>query len=284
MGAAGLIDIKRRLKSVQSTKKITNAMGLVATSKLRKCRKELASSSMFVEEIDKVMNSLVPIAKREHNIPCIKGNNSEKKLYIVITSDSGLCGGYNNNVVSYLEDATLDFKDKVSVITVGSKGISYVKRAGFDMNSEYVDISDIPNVKEVKVMSEKILKLFNDGKFSEVSVVYTKFFSPVKQNVTIEKLLPLEESSKEKVSEASTDGNLERVVEDTLDVFLKGKLVSLILSSKCSEQSSRMTAMDGATNNANDIIKDLNLRYNRIRQAMITQEISEIVGGAEAQK
>lgn len=284
MGAAGLIDIKRRLKSVQSTKKITNAMGLVATSKLRKCRKELANNSSFYQEIDKTMQLLIPVVKRDYNMPCIFGNESDRKIYVVITSDSGLCGGYNNNVTTYLEETIKDFKDKADVILVGIKGLSYAKKYGFNIVEKYTDIPDIPTVKEVKEICDKFIKLFNEGKASEVNIVYTKFISPIKQSVLIEKLLPLEEKQIENASEPTVDGEIPEVMNDALDVYTKGKLLSFILSSKCSEQSSRMTAMDGATSNANDLIKALNLSFNRIRQAVITQEISEIVGGAEAQK
>ena len=283
MGAAGLIEIKRRLKSVQSTKKITNAMGLVATSKLRKCRKELATNQKYVEVAEKTMKSLAALVDEKLEIPYFSVNNSDKKLYILITSDTGLCAGYNNNVVSYLENLFKDDKDKINVITVGGKGISYVKRAGFDTIAEYVDIPDVPTIKEVKMVYEKALKQFNEGKVSEVHVVYTEFISPVKQNVKSEMILPVERIEGE-AGEQIIEPDLQTVLKDSLDIYLKGKIRNLMLSAKCSEQSSRMTAMDGATTNANDIITSLNIKYNRIRQSMITQEISEIVGGAEAQK
>lgn len=285
MGAAGLIEIKRRMKSVQSTKKITNAMGLVATSKLRKCRKELATNVKYLEVAQSTIESLAAIAEEKFESPYFNGNNSSKKLYIVITSDTGLCAGYNGNVVSYLKNLTENEKDQSSVITVGSKGIPYIKRAGFETIAEYVDIPDVPTIKEVKVIYEKALKLFKEEKVSEVSIVYTNFTSPVKQEVKAEKLLPVEKFDGERnFGEQFIEPDLQTVLSDSLDIYLKGKIRNLMLSAKCSEQSSRMTAMDGATTNANDIINALSIKFNRIRQSMITQEISEIVGGAEAQK
>ena len=283
MGAAGLIEIKRRLKSVQSTKKITNAMGLVATSKLRKCRKELVTNSKYVDVAEHIIKTLAATAGEGSKIPYFNGNNSDKKLYIVISSDTGLCAGYNNNVVSFLEGLVRDEKENVNVITVGSKGVAYIKRAGFDTIAEYVDIPDVPTIKEVKIIYEKALKLFIDKQVSEVNIVYTEFISPVKQTVRSEKILPVEKLEGDAV-EQIVEPDLETVLRDTFDIYLKGKIRSLMLSAKCSEQSARMTAMDGATSNANDIIASLNIKYNRIRQSMITQEISEIVGGAEAQK
>ena len=283
MGAAGLIEIKRRLKSVESTRKITNAMGLVATSKLRKCRKELATNDKYVNVAEKTIKSLATLASEKIDIPYFSKGKSEKKLYIVITSDTGLCAGYNNNVVSYLEELAKDDKHNAMVITVGAKGIPYVKSAGLDTVAEYVDIPDVPTIKEVKMVYQNALKLFNDGEVGEVNVVYSQFISPVKQEPKIERLLPVEKLEGDS-GEQIVEPDLETVLIDALDIYLKGKLRNLMLSAKCSEQSSRMTAMDGATSNANDLISALNIKYNRIRQSMITQEISEIVGGAEAQK
>lgn len=283
MGAAGLIEIKRRLKSVESTRKITNAMGLVATSKLRKCRKELATNDKYVKVAEETIKSLATLASEKNDIPYFSKGKSEKKLYIVITSDTGLCAGYNNNVVSYLEELAKDDKHNTMVITVGAKGIPYVKSADLDTVAEYVDIPDIPTIKEVKMVYQNALKLFNDGEVEEVNVVYSQFISPVKQEPKIEKLLPVEKLEGDS-GEQIVEPDLETVLIDALDIYLKGKLRNLMLSAKCSEQSSRMTAMDGATSNANDLISALNIKYNRIRQSMITQEISEIVGGAEAQK
>ena len=283
MGAAGLIEIKRRLKSVESTKKITNAMGLVATSKLRKCRKELSINEQYLEIAEKTMRSLAKVSEEKFNNPYFDGNDGKYKLYIIITSDTGLCAGYNNNVVAFLDDLIKDEKEDYKIISVGGKGISYLRRNGLETIDEYVDIPDVPTIKEVKLVYKKALDLFNSGEVSEVNVVYTKFISPIKQEVKSERLLPVEAGVGE-VGEVIVEPDLQTVLVDSLDIYLKGKLRTLMLSAKCSEQSARMQAMDGATSNANDIIQNLNIKYNRIRQSMITQEISEIVGGAEAQK
>lgn len=281
MGAAGLVDIKRRIKSVQSTKKITNAMGLVATSKLRKCRRELVANEQYVTAAESTIRSLASIQSDFEN-PYFKKNNSNKKLYIVIASDSGLCAGYNNNVVSYLEELIAEDMKNTSVITVGSKGVPYVRAAGFETAAEYVDIADIPTTKDIKVIIGKALSLYRKQIVSEVHVVYTKFISPIKQEVKEEVLLPISEL-KGNIGEPIFEPDFETILSDSLEMYLKGKLRSILLTSKCSEQSARMNAMNGATSNANDIISDLNLKFNRIRQAIITQEISEIVGGANAQ-
>lgn len=282
MGAAGLIEIKRRIKSVQSTRKITNAMGLVATSKLRKCRKELEVNQKFTESVDSVIKSLAKSVDDDNNI-YFSGNNSEDKLYIVITSETGLCGGFNGSVVSYLEKITEDNRDNSKIIIVGERGISYIRKTGLDTVAEYVDISDVPTIKDANVIFEKALKMYKKKEVSEINMVYCEFVSPVKQEPKCVKILPIEKEEGES-EECIVEPDIKTVLADSINIYLKGKIRNILLSSKCSEQSSRMTAMDGATENANDLLEILNLKFNRIRQGMITQEISEIVGGAEAQK
>lgn len=282
MGAAGLIDIKRRIKSVESTRKITNAMGLVATSKLRKCRKELEVNQKFTESVDSVIKSLAKSVDDDNNI-YFSGNNSEDKLYIVITSETGLCGGFNGSVVSYLEKITEDNRDNSKIIIVGERGISYIRKTGLDTVAEYVDISDVPTIKDANVIFEKALKMYKKKEVSEINMVYCEFVSPVKQEPKCVKILPIEKEEGES-EECIVEPDIKTVLADSINIYLKGKIRNILLSSKCSEQSSRMTAMDGATENANDLLEILNLKFNRIRQGMITQEISEIVGGAEAQK
>lgn len=259
-------------------------MGLVATSKLRKCRKELSANNEYAEAAKANLEALSSMVDdMDTDIPYFKRNESGNELYIVITSDTGLCAGYNNNVVAYLSNLCKNIKDDVSIIAVGSRGLSYLKRSGFTTIAEYVDIPDVPSSKEIKLVYEKAVNLFINKKVSSVNVVYTEFISPVKQEVKVEQILPIEKIEGNS-SEQFVEPDINIVLKDSLDIYLKGKLRSLMLSAKCSEQSSRMTAMDGATNNANDILADLNLKFNRIRQSIITQEISEIVGGAEAQK
>lgn len=282
MGAAGLLDIKKRIKSVENTKKITNAMGLVATSKLRKSRKELLVNNKFIESTEPIVRNLATTASEEGANIYFDGNNSENKLYVVMTSDSGLCGGFNANVVAYLDSIIGNNKDTAKIIVVGNKGLSYIKRTKLTTVGEYVDISDLPTVREAKVIFDKALEMYVNGEVSEVNIVYSNFISPVKQVPKVDRILPIQKIEG-KVNKSHIEPNLEVVLENALNIYLKGKIRSILISSKCSEQSSRMTAMDGATNNANDLLSDLKLKFNRIRQGAITQEISEIVGGAAAQ-
>lgn len=283
MGSAGLIEIKRRIKSVESTRKITKAMNVVATSKLRKVRKELNSSEEYYNLSEEIVNKLISSLPEDYESSFFNtSSNDLDKLYIVMTSDTGLCGGFNGNVVNTLNEI-IDDKGSARIVVVGSKGISYARKYGFDTVKEYVEIPDIPTIKEVRAIYDDAVFMFKHGEVGEVNLVFTEFKSPIKQEVKIEKLFPLEiksESSEQFLIEPS----LEEVLNSSLNIYFKCKIRRAMLHSKVSEQSARMTAMDGATQNANDILHSLNLKYNRIRQGMITQEISEIVGGAEAQK
>ncbi|MCR6516396.1 ATP synthase F1 subunit gamma [Clostridium sp. LY3-2] len=283
MAGAGLIEIKRRIKSVQSTRKITKAMGLVSTSKLRRARANLNLNETFFDttlditkdvfnEIDGFMDSVY-----------LKGNGSKRKLYIVLASDTGLCGGYNVSLALRLREQVKTNGEEAEVICVGKKGVSYVKRYGFNCVGEYLDIQDHPNFKEMLPIYNHALRLYKDSEYGEINVVYTRFNSPVSQEVKIERLLPVK-LEKENVGDYTIEPRDESAVEEVFDFYIVSKLLNSMLHARTSEQSLRMTAMDGATKNANDLLDRLESKYNRIRQSAITQEIAEIVGGAEAQK
>ncbi len=282
MGAAGLLDIKKRIKSVENTRKITNAMGLVATSKLRKTKNEFVVNKTFIEITEPIVGNLATTASKDGSNIYFDGNKSENKLYVVITSDSGLCGGFNSSVVSQLMNEIGDNKKTAKVVLVGSKGLGYLKRNKIEPVAEYVGIEDLPTVSDAKIIFDKALEMYLNGEVSEVNIVYSEFVSSVKQETKSVTILPIRKSE-EKTGEFLIEPNVEMVLEDALNIYLKGKIRGILLSSKCSEQSTRMTAMDGATKNADDLLSNLKLAYNRIRQGAITQEITEIVGGATAQ-
>lgn len=282
MGAAGLIEIKRRMKSVESTRKITKAMGLVATSKLRKVRKELVANEQYSKLCKEIVSEVVSNLPKGYE--SVYYNNSKgDKLYIVLTSDTGLCAGYNNNLAVYLNSILSKDSNNYKVIVVGSKGISYLNKYNIDTFSQFVDMSDIPTAKEISNIYNEVIYLYQKGEVSEVNIVYTEFISPVKQEVKGLKVLPIGDASNSN-RRYIIEPNEEEVFKSSIDMYLKSQLRRCMLSAKASEQSSRMTAMDGATENASDILQGLRVKFNRIRQSVITQEISEIVGGAEAQK
>ena len=281
MGAAGLIEIKRRMKSVESTRKITKAMGLVATSKLRKARKELIANEQYNNLCKEVISEVFSSMPEDFDSIYYKSFDGDK-LYIVLTSDTGLCAGYNNTVAIYLNNL-VQKSGGAKVVVVGSKGISYLSRYKISTYAEYVDLPDMPATKDINRIYNDAIYLYEKGDVSEVNIVYTEFISPVKQEVKSVKILPIEKKASRE-GQYIIEPNEEAVFKNAIDMYLKSQLKTCMLSAKASEHSARMTAMDGATENANDILQSLNIKFNRIRQGIITQEISEIVGGAEAQK
>lgn len=281
---AGLIEIKRRIKSVENTKKITKAMGLVATSKLRRVRTELNKNNKYFEATKNIAQEAYSSMDIEKEGIYFKGGQSKRKLYIVVTSDSGLCGGYNVNVALALKNHVEMEKSNSLVMCLGKKGVSYMNRYGFETVAEYVDIKETVDMREVSMIFNHALRLYNSSEVGEVYVVYTHFKSPVSQEVKIDKMLPIEFDEVKEDIGFMVEPNNESSIEATFDFYLKSKLINCILNAKTSEESSRMTAMDGATKNADDLLDSLNTKYNRIRQTAITQEIAEIVGGAGAQK
>ena len=284
MGAAGLIEIKRRIKSVEGTKKITKAMGLVATSKLRKARKELTLNEKYNNTCLEISREVFSSISDEYESIYFKTKEYGEKLYIVLTSDTGMCAGYNGNIAAYLKKDMNNNDNGEKIIVVGRRGISAIKKYGISPFIEFVDMSDIPTTSEVNKIYNTIISLYEKEEVSEVNIVYTKFITPSTQEVKIEKILPFEKCKANYNSDYVLEPNKDEILSNTVSIYLKNKIKRYMLSSKASEQSARMTAMDSATENANDILQALYKKFNRIRQGMITQEITEIVSGAEAQK
>lgn len=283
MGGAGLIAIKRRIKSVTNTRKITKAMGLVATSKLRKVRDRLTINEQYYSRYSSVIKELFENYE-EHSIYAY-GNGSPKKLYIVLTSDTGLCGGFNLSVLNKALDYVSADRDNSLIIIIGQKGRNYFNKLKYKTVAEYVEVPDLPNIKEAREISSNVLEMFINGEVGEINVVYTKFLSGVKQEVQVSKLLPVDIKGRVSFNDKIIfEPDLGEIVENAMKLYINEMILYSMLSSKASEHSARMNAMDGATKNANDLLQKLNLKYNRIRQSAITQEISEIVGGAEAQR
>ncbi|MBZ9606402.1 ATP synthase F1 subunit gamma [Clostridium estertheticum] len=284
MAGMGLIAIKRRIKSITNTTKITRAMGLVATSKYKKIRNKVDVNNNYLYRLEEIVKQVKD--NYEDDSIYTRGNNNSKKLYVVLTSDTGLCGGFNWSVVNGLTNSIKSNKEDYNVIIVGQKGRALLKKINIETVAEYVEILDVPTQKEASTISNRALGMYSSGDVGEVYIVYKKLISALKNEVIIEKLLPLssddeENGSKEYVDIEAIDEN---AIYEITSLFLSGKMLNSMLHSKASEHRARMESMGSATNNANDILDKLNLSYNRIRQSAITQEISEIVGGAEAQR
>ena len=281
--AMSLQQTKMRIRSVASTKKITKAMELVATSKLRKAKDLNTQITPYKNEVFEII-SYCANNVTDKDYKYFKEKDSDKTLYVVVTSTLGLCGGYNINVEKFVTNL---LKENDELIVIGLKGINYFNSKGFKIISKYFDLPGL-NVKESmsNEIAHDILKEFDLSHYKKVNMVYTKFINSLTFEPTLVQLLPISEVvdvpniSKELLLEPSP----EEVLDNLIPFYLSTSIKALIFESMLSEQASRRTAMENATDNASELQDKLLLEFNKSRQAAITQEITEISGAANAIK
>jgi F-type H+-transporting ATPase subunit gamma len=282
------IALKRRIKSIKNTKQITKAMELVAASKMKKAQEYAVSSRDYREAAKSILSRLSHVSDLSTH-PLFEKRKVKIKSVIVITSDRGLAGAYNSNVFRHIAKKARDDQSegvKLEVIAIGRQASHFLPRIkDIKTVAAYPMFIAKPNEVEIRNIANPIFKKFLNKEIDAVEVVYTDFISNINQQVKTVALLPTEISKTEKVSKlevAIFEPAIEDAVEDISKRLLQVQLWQALLESLASEHSMRMMAMKNATDNANDIIDDLTLEYNTARQAAITQEIAEIVGGAEA--
>ena len=278
-------DIKRRKESVQSTQQITKAMKLVATVKLQKARGKAESNKPYFNMLYDTICSILSMTKNV-NHTYLQENVNKKKAVIVVTSNRGLAGGYNSNIVKTILGA--DFpKEDTYVYAVGRKGIEGLTRKGYTIHKDYSEVINSPLFADATQMTKELLTQFSQGEIGEIYIAYTNFKNTVTQEAKLVKLLPLSaDDFEEKEIDDKLLMNFEPTPEEVLDLVVP-KYMSIIifgafLESVASENGARMQAMDSATSNAEDMIATLSLKYNRARQSAITQELTEIIAGADA--
>ena len=285
---ASMRDIKRRKGSVQSTQQITKAMKLVSTVKLQRARQNAErSKGYFSCMYDTVTSILAKAGCIKH--PYLDGGESGKKAVIVITSNRGLAGGYNSNVSKMVANCGLK-KEEVVIYALGKKGRDNLSRMGYEIAYDASDCVEEPLFTDAMTLSAELLEAFAQGKISEIYLAYTRFKNTVSHIPTLLQLLPVkvpEVNEDEKENEgAKAPMNFEMDDEDALNLIIPKYITSLIygamVESVASENGARMQAMDSATSNAEEMIGDLTLLYNRARQSSITQELTEIIAGAQA--
>ncbi len=283
---ASMRDIQRRKVSVQSTGQITKAMKLVSTVKLQKARQRVENTKPYFNEMYEAVTSILA---RSGNVnhKYLKSFEDKKKAVIVISSNRGLAGGYNSNIVKLLTTNPDFSKDKVVVYNVGRKGRDVLVRKGYEIREDFSDAVEAPLFTDAMQISATVLKAFESGEIGEIYVAYTEFKNTVSHVPTLKKLLPVEASDVEiKDEQKNILMNYEPGEEEVLDVIIPKYISSLIFGglteAVASENGARMVAMDSATTNAEEMISSLSLLYNRARQASITQELTEIIAGAEA--
>lgn len=287
--AKGMREIKRKIKSTQNTKQITKAMEMVAASKLRRAQNAALAGRPYSDKLKEVVSSIATGGGSVKH-PMLQSREIKRSAYLVISSDRGQAGGLNTNLLKKLVE-TIKAKHKsneeFSLFVIGRKGYDYLKRRGFAIEQETIGVPDSPTFADVKSIASAAVRGFENGDFDELFVVYNRFINAISQVPTIKQMLPLDVSEFSKGQAGpSADYEYEPSAEEVLNVLLPKYAETLVYSSllenKASEFGARMTAMGNATKNANKMINELTLHYNRARQAAITQEISEIVGGANA--
>ena len=289
-----LKELKNRISSVKSTRKITSAMKMVAASKLRRAQELAESSRVYADSLSFILSSLAGNTKNSSDLPEILTGreNSKISLLIINSSDRGLCGGFNSNLFRNAKKWISDQQGQgksVKIMTVGKKASSFYKKTDLDIVASFEDLNS--NDRQLQVSEEiknKILELFESNEIDEVSILFNRFVSAISQEPTYQSLIPL---SNEETSENESEANkavfeFEPDKNELLEYLVPRNFLTQIyrsvLESSASEHAARMTSMDNATRNAGDMIDRLTLTYNRTRQAFITKELIEIISGAEA--
>lgn len=290
---ASMRDIKRRKSSIQSTGQITKAMKLVSTVKLQKAKGHAEEAKPYFKYLYEAMNSIL---KKSGNIshPMLagsvssKGGTSSKKAVIVITSNRGLAGGYNANIVKLLTKGEMS-REEVVVFAVGNKGRDALSRVGYEIREDYSEVINEPVYNDAVRIGRDVMEAFANGEVGEIYLAYTVFKNTVTHIPTLMKLLPF--SAEEETDGADDIDDLtlmnyepepEEVLDKIIPKYINGIIYGALIEAVAAENGARMQAMDNATNNAEDMIADLSLKYNRARQGSITQELTEIVAGASA--
>ncbi len=286
---ASMRDIKRRKVSVQSTQQITKAMKLVSTVKLQHAKTRALQAKTYFNDMYATVTSLLARAGNL-NSPYTNTQTSKRKAIIVITSNRGLAGGYNTNVVKLITQG--DFaKDDLDIYAIGKKGRDFLARRGYNIREEYEEVAEEFEYADARNICKQVLKSYSDGEIGEIFLAFTSFKNTVSHIPTLLKLLPVvpEEIMEEQTAKSEkgvAPMNFEPTDDEALDLIIPKYVSSLIygalIEALASENGARMQAMDSATNNAEEMIGQLTLKYNRARQGSITQELTEIIAGAEA--
>ena len=288
-----LKDLKNRIESVKNTRKITKAMQMVAAAKLRRAQDSAEAARPYTERFNSVLGALASANNKDSGGPqlLVGTGNNQTHLLIVMTAERGLCGGFNSNIAKLAKSHAVKLVEKgktVKIITVGKKGRDVIKR---DLSEHFVDHVDLSEIKSVRYadaqgISKSILDRFTAGEFDVATLFYSKFVNVVTQIPTAQQIIPASFDDAEDGNAQSVNYEYEPSEEEILaDLLPRGvgtQIFAALLENGASEQGARMSAMDNATRNAGDMIDKLTIQYNRSRQAVITNELIEIISGAEA--
>ncbi len=280
-------EIRKQIKSIQNTQKITRAMEMVAVSKMRKAQERMQTARPYAQKIRNVIRHLHE-AHPEYRHPFVLEREARRVGMIVVTSDRGLCGGLNTNLLRTAIQAMQEWNEKkvdIDVCNIGSKGFAFYKRLGANIISHTSHLGDSPRVEDLIGTVKVMLDAYTEGKLDRLFLVYSRFVNTMSQQPMIEQLLPLPPAEEEQLKhhwDYIYEPESKDVLDDLLTRYIEARVYRGVMENLACEQSARMVAMKSASDNAGNMIEDLRLKYNKARQAAITQEISEIVGGAAA--
>ena len=293
---AGMRDIKRRIRSVKNIQKITKAMKMVAAAKLGKAQAAITAARPYSDKLSEVMGRLSSAQSQSgFSHPLLEEKPEGKIGFVVIGADRGLCGGYNQNIHRFAKDKIDAIGEEVSIICVGKKVRDFFLRRNYNVKESYTDLGDFPEYVQGRDLARDIMKMYEAENFKKFYLVYTEFFSPISYKPKMIPLLPVStevpdndqkrakvQLAKGQETEYTFEPNPEEVLGTLLPRYVETNIYRALLDAKASELGAKMTAMGSATDNAGELAGKLSLSYNRARQAAITKEISEIVGGAAA--
>lgn len=286
-------EIRGKIKSFENTKKITKAMEMVSASKMRKAQERMRAARPYADKIRNITANLSQANPEYHSPYMLKGGTAKSTGFIVVTTDKGLCGGLNTNMLRAVTNQVRDLQaagSTVQAVAIGNKGFGYLNRLGVKVLSQAVQLGDAPHLDKLIGPVKVMLDAFVEGKVDAVFLCYTKFINTMRQESVIEQLLPLSsdrlaQSSAEKAQygwDYLYEPDAPSVIDELLRRYIEALVYQAVAENMASEQSARMVAMKAATDNAGNLIAELKLVYNKTRQAAITKELSEIVGGAAA--
>ena len=287
-------EIRNKIKSVENTRKITKAMEMVAASKMRKAQDRMRSARPYADKVRDIATHLGE-ANPEYVHPLMQANHDAKKVgMIVVTTDKGLCGGLNTNVLRAVTGKLRELQDEgleIDTVAIGNKGLGFLNRVGARVVAQSVQLGDTPHLEVLIGPVRTLIDAYEKGELRAVYVAFTRFINTMKQEAVVERLLPLSaeqmrEEARERGTQHSWDYIYEpdapAVIDELLTRYIEALVYQAVAENMASEQSARMVAMKAATDNAGNVIDELNLVYNKTRQAAITKELSEIVAGAAA--
>lgn len=281
---ANLRDLRTRIDSIKNTKQITNAMKMVAAAKLRKSQDLCINSRPYADYVEKILHTVQVKNRNSTHKMLVSPNSNGKILLVIVTGDRGLCGSFNSSIIRYANQYIKNHPDKTfDLFCLGRKGYDAFKKNS-NVVQHYYNITEDITISSIYSRRDALLDLYNSGEYEKVEVVYNEFKSAIQQELQCKQLLPILSQETESISTIDFlyEPDEESLIDELCIKYINVEIWRILLESNAAEQGARMTAMDSATNNAIELIDQLSLLYNRMRQAQITTEIIEVASGAEA--